>query len=283
MEIRNRLFPYPVLCDETDDYNGATFEVSTNVTETLNTIRVKAYFRINDPAIIDLIRSGYAEYALHLECTTTSFRKLLRSDVSEITYEIPKAGVNREVAVLALIIAKRKIENFFSGSLNEDYQGTSILFEKASILAYRNMAKLRIVKNYEELAGNESIFSIVKVGLPDDDAIAPLRFDINDDRIKIMVDPKTYEAYIHFKQKPAIAMSLLVLPALVYMIDNISEDPESFSSKGWFIKMEKFYKAQGIDFVEYIRDQDKNLIEIAQEMLKAPIGTAYRNLMEIEA
>ena len=149
MEIRNRLFPYPVICDETDDYSGATFEVSTKVKETLNTIRVTTYFSINDSAIVDLIRGGYAEYALHLECTTTSFRKLLRSDVSEITYEIPKAGVNREVAVLALIIAKRKIENFFSGYLNEDYQGTSILFEKASILAYRNMAKIRIVKNYE--------------------------------------------------------------------------------------------------------------------------------------
>lgn len=283
MEIRNRLFPYPVLCEETDDYNDIRFNATTKVTETMNSVNLTVQFDIDDAAFINLIRSGYAEYALHIECTTTSFRKLLRSDVSEITYEIPKSMVNREVAILAMIIAKRKIENYYNVSLNDDYDGSTITFEKASILAYRNMAKIRIVKNYEELAGNESIFSIVKVGLPDDDSVAPLRFDLNDDRIKIMVDPRTYEAYIHFKQRPAIAMSLLVLPALVYMIDVVSGDAESFSSKGWFIKMEKFYKSQGMDFIEYIRDQDKNLIEIAQEMLKSPIGTAYRNLMEIEA
>jgi len=283
MEIKNRLFPYPVLCDETDDYSNVRFDASSKVTETMNTVRLTVRFDIDDSAILNLIRSGYAEYAVHIECTTTSFRKLIRSDVSEITYEIPKATVNREVAVLAMIIAKRKIENFYSVSMNDDYEGSTITFEKASILAYRNMAKIRIVKNYEELAGNESIFSIVKVGLPDDDTVAPLRFDLNDDRIKIMVDPQTYEAYIHFKQKPAIAMSLLVLPALVYMIDVVAGDPGTFSSKGWYVKMEKFYKSQGMDFIEYIQDQDKNLIEIAQEMLKAPIGTAYRNLMEIEA
>lgn len=283
MEIKNRLFPYPVLCDETDDYNDEQFLVTSSIKETMNSITVEVHFSINDSAIINLIRSGFAEYALHLECSTTSFRKLLRSDTNEIKYEIPKSRVNREVAVLALVVAKRKIENFTSDYLNEDYRGSSISFEKASILAYRNMPKLRVLKNYEELAGNESLFSIVKVGLPDDDTIPPLKFDLNDDRIKILVDAKTYEAYIHFKQKPAIAMSLLVLPALVFMIDVVSNDSESFSNKGWYIKMEKFYKAQGMNFIEYIQDRDKNLIEIAQEMLKSPIGIAYRNLMEIEA
>lgn len=113
MEIKNRLFPYPVLCDETDDYSNVRFDASSKVTETMNTVRLTVRFDIDDSAILNLIRSGYAEYAVHIECTTTSFRKLIRSDVSEITYEIPKATVNREVAVLAMIIAKRKIENFY--------------------------------------------------------------------------------------------------------------------------------------------------------------------------
>ncbi|MCI1398426.1 MAG: hypothetical protein LKG89_07005 [Lachnospiraceae bacterium] len=282
MEIRNRLFPYPVLCDETDDYNEETCDVVSETVEGMNDIKIHIEFQLDNPEILDLIRQGYAEYAVHLECSTTSFRKLIRSDVSEIDYSIPKSRVNVEIAVLAMVIAKRRIENFSSSDLNEDYSGTTINFDKASILAYRNMPRIYVYKNYEELAGNESLFSIVKVGLPDDEEVKPLTFELGEERIKIMVDPKTYEAYIHFKQKPAIAMSMLVLPALIYAIDELQASPDSFSNCKWLIKMKQYYKAQKLDFKDEVIESDKNVVEIAQEMLKSPIGKAYRNLMEEE-
>lgn len=282
MEIRNRLFPYPVLCDETDDYNEDTCDVTSRAYEGLNDIRIRVDFQIQNHAILDLIREGSAEYAVHIECTTTSFRKLIRSDVNEIEYSIPKSRISGDIAVLAAVIAKRRIRDYYSDDLNDDYQGTTISFDRASILAYRNMPRISVYKNYEELAGNESLFSIIKVGLPDDDEIKPLTFDLSHDRIQIMVDPKTYEAYIHYQQIQAIAMSLLVLPALIYMIEQLRVDWDSFSNKMWFIKMLKFYKGQELDFRNDVIDSDRTSIEIAQEMLKSPIGTAYRNLMEAE-
>lgn len=281
MEIRNRLFPYPVLCDETDDYDE-DFMVTSTTTEGMNDLNGVIRFNLQNEAMIDLIRSGYAEYVVHLECSSTSYRKVIRSDVSEIPYSIPKSRVNVEVTVLALIVAKRKIDNFVSESLNEDYEGEKIVFEKASILAYKNMPRIYIYKNYEELAGNESLFSIIKVGLPDDEEVKPLTFDLNSDRIKIMVDPKTYEAYIHFQQKSAIAMSMLVLPAVHYMIDELRACSTSFATCMWYMKMKQFYKAQGKDFIEDIINSDRNVVEIAQEMLKSPIGKAYRELLEDE-
>lgn len=281
MEIRNRLFPYPVLCDETDDYDEDLI-VSSTTTEGMNDLNGIIRFDLQNEAMIDLIRGGYAEYVVHLECSSTSYRKVLRSDVSEISYSIPKSRVNVEVTVLALVVAKRRIDNFISDTLNEDYEGERITFEKASILAYKNMPRIYIYKNYEELDGNESLFSIIKVGLPDDEEVKPLTFDLTGDRIKIMVDPKTYEAYIHFQQKSAIAMSMLVLPAVHYMIDELRESPTSFSTCIWYMKMKQFYKAQGKDFIEDVIQSDKNIVEIAQEMLKSPIGKAYRELLEDE-
>lgn len=281
MEIRNRLFPYPVLCDETDDYDEDLIVTSTT-TEGMNDLNGIIRFNLQNEDMIDLIRGGYAEYVVHLECSSTSFRKVIRSDVSEISYSIPKSRVNVDVTVLALIVAKRKIDNFVSESLNEDYEGERIVFEKASILAYKNMPRIYIYKNYEELAGNESIFSIIKVGLPDDEEVKPLTFDLNSDRIKIMVDSKTYEAYIHFQQKSSIAMSMLVLPAVHYMIDELRACPTSFSTCMWYLKMKQFYKVQGKDFIQDIINSDRNIVEIAQEMLKSPIGKAYRELLEDE-
>lgn len=282
MEIRNRLFPYPVLCDETDDYKEDGLNIISQTREGMNDINGMVRFELGNKAMLDLIRMGYAEYVVHLECSSTSYRRIIRSDVSEINYSIPKSRVNVEVTVLAMIVAKRKIENFVSEDLNEDYDGENIIFEKASILAYKNLPRIYIYKNYEELAGNESLFSIIKVGLPDDVEVKPITFDLTGDRIKIMVDPKTYEAYVHFQQKSAIAMSMLVMPAVNYMIDELRESPESFSSRMWYMKMKQFYKAQGKDFIDDVIHSDRNIVEIAQEMLKSPIGKAYRDLLEDE-
>ena len=281
MEIKNRLFPYPVLCDESDDYNDESFDVRSIVQERLHEIHFHVEFHIEDEAIVDLIRMGYAEYILHLECSTTSFRKVIKSEVSEIDYSIPKSIVNVEIAVLAMIVAKRPISNFVSEKLNEDYTEDTINFDKGAILAYKNLPRIYVYKNYEELAGNESLFSIVKIGFPDDE-IKPLTFNLNEQRIQILVDAKTYEAYIHYQQKSAIAMSMLVMPALIYMIDELREDPNTYANRMWFLKMKQFYKAQGADFIEDIVNGERNVVEIAQEMLKSPIGRAYRDLLEAE-
>ena len=248
MEIRNRLFPYPVLCNETDDYQNNAFETEVKVEERLHDIHIKAKFKLDNLAILDLIRMGMAEYVLHLECSMTYFRKVIKTDINEISYSIPKERVNGEIAVLSMVVAKRRIVSFTSEDLNEDYDGESISFDKASILAYQNLPKIQVFKNYEELAGNESLFAVVKVGLPDDEEVHPLSFDLNDDRIKIMVDAKTYACYIHYQQKGSVAMSLLVLPAVIYMLDELRGSPESFSSKMWFVKMKQYYKSQGLDF-----------------------------------
>ena len=281
MEIRNRLFPYPVLCNETDDYQYNSFETEVRVEERFHDIHIAVKFKLDNLAILDLIRMGMAEYVLHLECSMTYFRKIIKTDINEVSYSIPKERVNGEIAVLSMVVAKRRIVSFTSEDLNEDYDGESIRFDKASILAYQNLPKIQVFKNYEELAGNESLFAVVKVGLPDDEEVQPLSFDLNDDRIKIMVDAKTYACYIHYQQKGSVAMSLLVLPAVIYMLDELRGSPESFSSKMWFVKMKQYYKSQGLDFIEDIV-QGKNIVEAAQEMLKSPIGKAYRELIEDE-
>lgn len=184
--------------------------------------------------------------------------------------------------MIGLIVAKRRIEKFSSDSLNEDYEDEDINFEKGSILGYRNLPRIYIYKDYEELAGNESIFSVIKVGLPDDDEVKPLTFDISDHRIKILVDPKTYSSYINFQQKSSIAMSMLVLPAVMYMIDELRQSYDTFSDRKWFIKIKQFYKSQGKDLRDDVIFCDRNIVEIAQEMLKSPIGRAYRELLEDE-
>ncbi|MDU7240421.1 hypothetical protein [Clostridium sp.] len=280
MEIKNRLFPYPVLCSETDDYVKTDLLVKTDVLEGISDINLKFNIELNNEEMLDLIRMGYAEYVIHLECTSTAFRKALKTDVNQLSYSIQKDRVNNEITVLAMIVAKRKIDDFFSIDLNEDYEGEKITFEKASILAYCNLPRIYISKNYEELAGNDSLFSVIKIKNIDKDEEKPITFELNDDRIKILVDEGTYDSYIRFQQNSEIAMSLLVLPAIAYMIGELQIDYDSFQNKLWFIKIKQYFKSLGKDFREDVIYSGRNAIELAQEMLKYPIGKAYKMLFK---
>ena len=62
MEIKNRLFPYPVLCEENDDYVDCSFNIKTEVKEELIApVDGLVFFAHNEPltyadtAVIKLI------------------------------------------------------------------------------------------------------------------------------------------------------------------------------------------------------------------------------------
>lgn len=282
MEIKNRLFPYPVLCYETDDYGEDYLGAEVAETgEDLNGIDIRVKFILNSSDIWDLIRSDKARFVAHLECTNTCYRKYIESDKPIIDYSIPKDKVNGIVTVLAMIVAKTRIDGYTSSELNEDYNDTLITFEKGSILAYFNAAKIDVHKDYEELAGNEPLFSVIKLGNEFDEP-KPLEFDIEDsDRIKIFADPKTYNSYIHFRQNNTVAVSLLVLPALVYTIEILREDEEPYLEKHWYIRLDSMYKKVGKSLHAVLEDQPST-IALAQDMLNNPIAKTYSSLVEME-
>ncbi len=282
MEIKNRLFPYPVLCEETDDYLEGSFDVEMTFEEKLSNFKLTFEMKLENDGINNLIRRGDAEYVIHIEGTSTSFRKAIKTDLNQLIYEIPKSRVNNEISVVVMIVAKKKIEDYTNSMLNIDYEDEKIIFDKASILAYKNMSKIFISKEYEELAGNESLFCVVKKMDIDKEEEKPIIFSLEEDRIKILVDERTYDSYISFQHIPSLAMALLVFPALVYMIEELRVNSSAYRKRLWFVKMNQYYKAMGKDFESDIIQSNNNAVEIAQEMIKFPLSKAYIELKQGE-
>lgn len=90
MEIKNRLFPYPVLCDNNDDYIESKFDVTVTKEEKLNDIILHFDIELDNTELLSLIREGKAEYVMHIECPYTSYRKVVRGFSKPIEYSIPK-------------------------------------------------------------------------------------------------------------------------------------------------------------------------------------------------
>ncbi len=285
MEIRNRLFPYPVLCDDTDDYVSGGFSVDTEIiNQDINSMVLKFHMNLDNAGLKGLISQGYAEYIIHIECSSTAFRTVLHTFSDEEEYRINNSKVNGEVSFLGMIVSKKDIPFYRNNTLNPDYDDIDLMIPKASILAYYNMPKINVLKNYEELAREDSLFSVVRKMRLDQNEEMPIQFVLDPDRIKIFVDEEVYSAYIQYQNnmtmKPLI-MAVLVMPALTYMMEALRNGYETYEGYRWFIKFVKYYQQQGKDFVEDIIETDIPITDIVQEMLKLPIGKTFLNMQEM--
>ena len=283
MEIKNRLFPYPVLCGDTDDYTeSASFVLVPNVRETAGDLLFDYQYELQCPSLEELIGFGQAKYVLHIECSATAFRTALISGRPRIQYSLPKARVSGEIHLVAMIVAAMDVARYGSADLNADYDGVNLSFKKGSILAYQNLPPVYVTKRTEELKKQESFFTVVKQVSLDPNEAKPLSFDLHNDRIRILVDQKTYESFIRYQHTPAIALSMLVLPALVYMILTVRESPEALAQYQWYQRMDKYYRAQGGSFAENILNSEENPVDLAQELLNNPVSSAYSVLSDME-
>lgn len=287
MEIRNRLFPYPVLCIDNDDYVDSTFDVSCEVIEDLTNLVLNFEFDLEDNEELNwLIREGLAEFVIHIECSYTAFRTIIKTSGKKITYHIPKSKVNVEINLVGAIVASKKISAFRSRHLNEDYQDEDIIFEKGAILAYSNMPRIFVTKNYEELAGDNKFFTIIRRVKTEQNEQNPVSYDINGPKIKILVDEEIFDEYARYQNNAnmeSLTGTLLLMPAIIYMVEILrNEGTDKYKAYYWYQKISNACKLQGKDFEEDLLLSDtKTAVEIAQKFLKLPINRAFEGLARV--
>lgn len=285
MEIKNRLFPYPVLCEDTDDYTTGGFTVDTEiVSQDMNSLVLHFHMNLDNPGLKMQISQGRAEYIIHIECSNTAFRTVIHTFSDEETYRINNSKVNGEVSFLGLVVSKTDIPFYRNNTLNPDYDDIDLMIPRAAILAYYNMPKINVLKNYEELASEESLFSVVREMRLDQNEEKPIHFALDPERIKIFVDEDVYSAYIQYQNnitmRPLI-FSVLVMPALTFMMEELRNGYEEYESYRWFLKFSKFYQQQGKDFIDDVIEGDSTITEIVQELLQLPIGKTFLNMQEM--
>lgn len=281
MNITNRLFTYPVLSDEKNDYKSCQFKVEyENAMEGINSLKLLFNIEMNCPEIENMILSGQAEYVIHLECSTTAYREILKSISRRIDHTIPIARISGAVDIVAFIILNNNISGYSCKDWDDDYMGMSFSLAQGSILAYQNLPGLNITKDFEEFVNAGSIFKIYPK-LTDEDQPIEVNLETKDIRIGLATkDWNVYSTYSAKSELQPLFHAMLVLPALVYVFEELKqEDGEAqYHGKEWFIALEKAYEKRGLNFMEQVLDPDKNSITLAQEAMELPISKAFSQI-----
>ena len=281
MEIKYKLYPYPVLWDKNDDYKKPSkFSVEVEPKEDFKNIKLKINFLLKDKEIEKLIKENKAEYVVHIEGTSTYFRKIISTKETEINYVLKDRDILGRLQVNFFILARQDIKNYKNDNFNEDYSSETFNLKKGNIIAIADGYRFDIEKNDDELGKISSIFSICKKETVEQTGMT---IDMGYEKIRIGLNITDYVNYSQLSQNPnkvESVNSVIIFPALIYIFEQLKKDfnETDYTEYKWFRALENIFKKNGEDLNKGLLENEIS-IDLAQRVLNYPIERAFNSLI----
>lgn len=281
MNIEYKLYPYPVLNYFSDDYVNSVFTSNLQVNKQGNNIILELTGNTDDEGLLELIGKGLADYVFHIECSSTSYRNIVKSQSGKETVAIPESKLDNKVNICFFIVAKKDLENYSNKNFNQDYEGISFNIDKANILAIARQFNVDIEKEKDNLAQVPSIFLIIKKESNKKDGI---EIDMLQDKLQIFLSKKDYEHYALLSKgsyQPLLHSSI-IFPALIYVFENLKKsDLETFEDFNWFKTVKKVLYNIDIDLTQEALEREHSY-DLAQKIINYPVSRSLEAMLTFE-
>lgn len=280
MDLKYKLFPYPVLAEFSDDYKNNKFLCNSSIEKIRDAITFKLEAKVEDKTLKNFIDNDKARYIFHIECPQTSYRTIVKTK-EQLIYHVVDAGkIVDRVQICVFIVAIDEIYNYTNEQFADDYKGIAFNLERGNILAIGGQFNITVDKQKEELGKIPSIFSILrKTAKKEKD----LSVDVYDNKVKIWLPEKEYYNYqrmakIHNLQP--VLHSVIVLPVLTYIFDEIKKGGiDDFEEYRWFKSIRKSLKLEKINLNNDTLNHYASIF-LAQKVLNMPISRALDSLIQ---
>lgn len=280
MEIKYKLYPYPVLWNKNDDYKmPSEFSAEIKTEENFKNTKLKIKFFLKDKEIEKLIRENKAEYVVHIEGTRTYFRDFISTRETEITYDLKDRDILGKFEINFFILAKQDIRGYRNDNFNEDYSSEAFNLKKGNIIAIADGYRFDIEKNDDELGKISSIFSICKKETVEQTGMT---VDMSYEKIRIGLNITDYVNYSQLSQNPNkvdSVNSIIIFPALIYIFEQLKKDftETDYTEYKWFRALENIFKKNGQELNKELLENEIS-IDLAQRVLNYPIERAFNSL-----
>ena len=260
-------YPYPILLEDTIDYKNSIMKARYLYQGLKNAHNIKIECEVNNDEIKELISKRKACYAVQIESPNAMYRNMFEFyDNDEISITIRNDEVIDYIDIGIAILVKEDIENFESEDFVDAYKNIKMKINKNEILGVCQNVRKIIVLDEEVLKEVHSIFNLQK-----DPEINNVTYDPNYDRILIRVPEEIGNYYLTSKgnkEKITVLNSILFMPVLTSVINDMYGAEEEFSARLWFKtlnnKINEIIKEKHITREEIF----ENPYETAQILLK---------------
>lgn len=282
MEIRHKLYPYPVLSYYSDDYIDSSFDSVINPVRDGFNIRLDFLVELNNTGIAELLDFGKAKIVYHLECAQTGYRVAVSTSKQESSYVIENKLICGRLQVCPFIVAETDIYEYVNLKFHEDYRGFKFSIEQGCVMAVGKQVNINIDKDISDLSNTPSVFSIIK---NDDEFAQGMIVDIDYKKIVIKLPERDYFNFKSLKGEAIIQSvlnSLVVIPALTYVLEEVSKREPSeryeYSSYAWYRAIKKSLARKFNCDIDSEQFAERNMLETAQKLINAPLTDALLTL-----
>ncbi len=285
MDIRYKLYPYPVLAAFNDSYIDSKFEVQAVCGNEGYDVSITTEVILENDQLMEMVKVGDAIILYHLECAQSGYRKIITTDNFNSSFVIRDDLLNGELHFCPFIVANKTLHNYYNDKFHPDYEFPIPIIEKGFVLAVGKQRNWTIEKKISDLTRSASPFRILK-NMDTSHNEMVVEFE-SEPRIKIKLNEEDFSLYKKMKKNPSlrgILNSAIVVPALIYVLGKMQQmtedDMESdFGKFPWYISIKStLVNSFGIKMDNL---KDENAFELAQKLLRTPINEAIMELANI--
>lgn len=260
-------YPYPILLEDNIDYKNSRITARYLYQGLKNGHNIKIECKVNNDEINKLIENKKVCYAVQIESPNAMYRKMFEFyNGDEINITLGNDEVIDYIDIGIAILVKEDINDYQNEDFVDAYKGIRLKVSKNEVLAVCPSVRKIIVLNDEVLKEVHSIFNLKK-----DLEIDHITYDPNYDRILIRVPEEIGNYYLKCsgnKERITVLNSILFMPVLTSIINDMKEAEEEFANRLWFKTLtNKINEIIKENFItrEYVFE---NPYEIAQKLLK---------------
>ena len=276
MKFSNTL-PYPVLADGNNNYVHSTFDVTVTASPSFGELKINSTFDLQNEGLQELINQKQAEFAIHIECSVTSYRQLYRSFNSELEITIEGNFLRGKIDLHPFIIANQKIIDYTNDNWSDFYKGYTAMFEKGSVLAIGKAIELIL---HEEPLSEQNLPSIVHVHKST--KAKYMQVDLNSNQITIILPEAQYNQYVH-NGRSRLQNSLLtmvIFPALIDVLHLVKANSTTYEDYRWYQVVQQVFKSNNLP-LEKVLSESISVIEAVQILLHNPLVGALNEVERI--
>lgn len=282
MDIKSRLYPYPVISDFTDDYSNSSFESAISVVKAGYDIKIQFLSELINDHMNLLIKEDKIKFVYHLECAQTGYRRALQTSDSEVVLVISSKQVCGRLQICPFIVAVEPLNDYVNQDFHDDYKGFKFQIEAGCIMAVGKQVNVDIEKDINDLSNTPSVFSIIK---NEDESESNMLIDMNHRKLVIKLPGKDFFNFKSIKDQSIIQPvlnSLIIIPTLTYVLQEISkrdiDDRYEYSTYSWYIAIKKALLNKFNCDIESENFSDENMVVLAQRLINSPLSEAIQLL-----
>ena len=295
MQVRSKIFPYPVLNNNTlfSNYGTYLFDFKFEEKEDeYNYVLNNICFQTDSKLINDLLDKNLISVYCVVECSDTVYRKAYKLDRKPSTLNLPKSDFTEKVEISIYAAAN---DNFIlkSDEFDEEYKSIDFEIEKYDILAANDGFNVHFIHEEKEDNLVKSIFSIVP---SEDIEDGTFHVDSNQGR-KIVItmsneDHKNYGIVYTDDDYKEVFFNMLIVPALIdslniCKIKALSDTDLDIDDLGneymWFRSVVSGYKRITGEDLTISDFREMPCVLLAQIVMGKPLGSALVNLIHSKA